>query len=299
MRSAIKKLNRWTGPGAVPVIALVAAALVMAGCNSPGSDDGDEITEIPIIPCNDPDSSELNPAECDPPPPPDLLLNLRCADVGITGETCILDDPENPYRNVATAEFNVNDPDALTKFDLVNEIPEGPEGAKQRFYLWATALARRASGENQYYTALALHEVFTAQRDRAALIDPDNPEASGDPIIREQALKAYRSTWDNFLGSVTVFTCCGEFFPDPDRGDTEFAFPINELVLEKLVRSLDTGFWPLIPDNPNALIIPGESSPDAGLIELEAQEVITSWGYVYRCTGEGLERVCAVSVAEF
>jgi hypothetical protein len=271
----------------MPLIALLAAALAIGGCNSPGSDDGDEITEIPIVPCG---GSESSP-DCEPPPPPDLVLNLRCPDIGITGETCVLDDPENPYRNVATAEFNVNDPEALTKFDLVSQIPEGPEGAKQRFYLWATALARRASGENQYYTALALHEVFTAQRDRAALVDP---EASGDPIIRDQALKAYQSTWDNFFGSVTVFACCGEFFPpDLDRDDTEFAFPINELVLQRLTRPLDTGFWPLIPDDPNALNL------DPGLIELEAQEVITSWGYVYRCTGTGDSRVCAVSVAEF
>jgi len=212
--------------------------------------------------------------------PTDTLLNLYCADVGITIDPCVLDDPENPYRQTATREFDVNDPDAETKFALFLDIPPGPTGAKARFYLWATALARRPSGENQYYTAVALHELFTA---------------AGDPIIREQALKAYRSVWDNFFGSVTVFECCGEFFPFP-RDDTAFAFPLNELVLEALVRAAEFpdaaypgGYTPLIPENYQDL------NGDAGLIELETQEVITSWGYVYRCPDD----ICFVSIAEF
>ena len=29
--------------------------------------------------------------------PTDVVLSLACADVGIADETCVLDDPENPY----------------------------------------------------------------------------------------------------------------------------------------------------------------------------------------------------------
>ena len=152
------------------------------------------------------------------------------------------------------------------------------------FYLWATALARRGSGENQYYTALALHELYTA---------------AGDPIIREQAKRAYRNVLDNFFSSVTVFECCGEFFPFP-REDTAFAFPLNELVLERLVRAQETtpegypgGYTPLYPDDPDTV------NNDPGLIELETAEAITEWGYVYRCAGSGEDRTCFVSVAEF
>lgn len=244
-------------------LALLTAMLI-GGCNSPDSDDGVVINEIPL--------------------PTDTLLNLACADVGIAPNVCILNDPENPFRLATTQEFDINNPDAETKFDLANKIPTGPTGAKARFYLWATALARRPSGENQYYTALALHELYTA---------------AGDPIIREQAKRAYRSVWDSFFSSVTVFECCGEFFPPPGD-DTAFAFPLNELVLERLVRARETpatgypnGYTPLIPDDPDSL------NNDAGLIELTTAEVITEWGYVYRCAGSGADRVCFVSVAEF
>ena len=247
--------------------------LALAGCSSKGAGDG-EVINGPG--CEATDTCIVLPT--------DTLLNLNCPDVGIFIEQCVLEDPENPFINAGTAEFNVNDPDAETKFDLFNEIPKGPTGAKARFYLWATALARRASGENQYYTALALHELYTA---------------AGDPIIRDQALKAYRSVWDNFFGSVTVFECCGEFFPF-EREDTAFAIPLNELTLERLVRAAETpdaaypnGYTPLIPDDPDSL------GNDAGLIELETQEVILEWGYNYRCTGSGSDRLCVVQVSIF
>jgi hypothetical protein len=95
--------------------------------------------------------------------PTDVVLNLACEDVGVHPETCVLNDPENPFATVPITEFNVNDPDAeFNKFTLANGIPVGPNGAKARFYLWATALARFPSGENQYYTSLALHELFDA-----------------------------------------------------------------------------------------------------------------------------------------
>ena len=87
--------------------------------------------------------------------PTDVVLNLACENVGIAGETCVLGDPENPFVTTAIIEFDPNNPDADNKFDLFNSIPAGPTGAKARFYFWATALARRPSGENQFYTALA------------------------------------------------------------------------------------------------------------------------------------------------
>lgn len=257
------------GQPAIPTIArrfslliLGAMMTIVAGCGEPDSDEGTIVTEIIL--------------------PTDTLLNLACENVGINDETCVLEDPENPFRFVATAEFDVNNPDAETKFVIANRIPLGPTGAKARFYLWATALARRNSGENQYFTALALHELFTTNE---------------DPLIRDQAKKAYRSVWDNFFGSVVFFECCGEFFPTP-RDDTSFAVALNELVLERLVRAFEfpgpgdpnypLGFTPLIPDDLTGL--------DAGLIELETQEVIGEWGFNYVCTGTGSARQCFVSV---
>ncbi|MGI9341656.1 MAG: hypothetical protein ACR2QV_02330 [Gammaproteobacteria bacterium] len=262
----------------LPTALFVLTILALTGCSSPSSGDGRVVGTVEV----EDDGTVTLTGNI--PLPTDTLLNLNCADVGISPDICVLDDPENPFLKTATGEFDEDDPESPRKFLLFNQIPEGPTGAKARFYFWATALARRPSGENQWYTALALHELFTA---------------AGDPIVREQALKAYRSVWDNFFGSVTVFSCCGEFFPF-EREDTLFGVTLNELTLELLVRAADFttpfypgGYEPLIPDDPDAV------NRDAGLIELEAQEVILDWGYTYSCTGTGAARFCAVSVTIF
>jgi len=105
-------------------------------------------------------------------------LPLTCEDEGIYPEDCVLEDPNNPYLYSYIDENN--------KWDLHNTAPS----AKSRFYLWATALARNPNGENQYYTASALHELFT---------EGDSPNAQA------QAIKAYRSVMDNFYEEVTFF----------------------------------------------------------------------------------------------
>lgn len=210
------------------IILLGMTVLVAAGCKAPSSDEGTVVNSIQL--------------------PTDTLLNLSCADVGINNESCVLSDPENPFRFTATPEFDVNNPDATTKFELAAGIPAGPTGAKARFYLWATALARRPSGENQYYTALALHELF---------------DANSDPLIQEQALRAYRSVLDNFFGSVTVFTCCANL--DPDGNPVPFSVPLNELTADNLYRTAATGYARLIPGDP-----------------LLAQSLMFEWGYTYQ-----------------
>lgn len=214
------------GARSTPATALVAlltglALLAVSGCDGRSDSDGTVINQILL--------------------PTDTLLNLGCADVGIGFETCVLVDPENPFAFVPIPEFDVNNPDAPTKFELANNIPAGPTGAKARFYLWATALARRPSGENQWYTARALHELYSA---------------NSDPLIREQALRAYRSVLDNFFGSVTFFECCGGI---------SFPVTLNERVADDLYRTDATGFRRLVPGDPlNVLSLLGE------------------WGYTYR-----------------
>lgn len=211
-------------PATSNILIMVLLGLVFlftSGCQEPSDSDGVVITTVVL--------------------PTDTLLNLNCADVGINSETCVLDDPENPFRHVATNEYDVNNPDAETKFDLANNIPAGPSGAKARFYLWATALARRASGENQWYTARALHELF---------------DANSDPIVREQALKAYRSVLDNFFGSVTFFECCG---------GVSFSATLNELVADDLYRTEATGWVRLVPGDPLLVL-----------------SLLSEWGYTYR-----------------
>lgn len=204
--------------------------LVTAGCG-PGSGDGTVITALPL--------------------PTDTLLNFRCADVGIYTETCVLIDQENPFKTAVINEYDVNNPDAETKFDLLNQIPPDTATesyAKARFYLWATALARRGSGENQWYTARALHELWNAQLQYRGF---------QDPLVQQQAIKAYRSVLDNYFGSVTFFV-----FGTPPN-EIAIAAQLNLLVGDDLYRPAATGF--------------GALYPSAGL----ALDAISSWGYTY------------------
>lgn len=224
----LKSIRRDAGRSLAAVL-LCASGALLAGCaGEPGPNDGEIINAIIL--------------------PTDTLVNLACEDVGIFTERCVLDDPENPFAKVAIIEYDVNNPDATNKFDLFNAIPAGRTGAKARYYFWATALARRASGENQFYTALALHELWNY---------------NSDPIIQTQALKAYRSVLDNFFGSVTVFTCC----PGVSPTGTPVPFPVglNELTADNLYRTDATGYARLVPGDPLLVL-----------------SLFLDWGYTYR-----------------
>ena len=233
----MKTLNRKeTQPAAIKLVFAAVmgfAALVTAGCSSGERDSGDgvAITSITL--------------------PTDVVLNLACENVGIHPETCVLDDPENPFATTTITESSATSDG--NKFDLFNAIPAGPSGAKARFYLWATALARRASGENQFYTALALHELYDANSN---VLDQDE-------LVQAQALKAYRSLLDNFFGSVTVFTCCPAASPTGDP--VAFAIPLNELTADNLYRTDATGYRRLVPGDPILVL-----------------QLLLEWGYSYQ-----------------
>ena len=218
---------------ALLVLLLGFGMMVLGGCKSPSEKDGTVINAITL--------------------PTDVVLNLACENVGIYTETCVLGDPENPFATTAIIEFDVNNPGGDNKFDLFNSIPVGPTGAKARFYFWATALARRPSGENQFYTAMALHELF----------DANSNVLSKDELVRAQALKAYRSLLDNFFGSVTVFECCPGASPTGEP--VAFAVPLNELAADALYRTERTGFQRLVEGDPLLVL-----------------ELFLDWGYAYQ-----------------
>jgi len=217
-------------PAVVRKLALLLVslgALAVSGCESPDESDGVRYDAIVL--------------------PTDTLLNLACADVGIFDNTCVLEDPENPFATVAIIEFDENNPEAFNKLELASQIPSGPDGAKARFYFWATALARRASGENQFYTALALHELWSL---------------NSDPIVEEQALRAYRSVLDYFFGSVFFFSCCEAV--SNDGLPLILPLTLNEATADILYRN-PTGFRRLVPGDP-----------------LNVIELLGSWGYTYQ-----------------
>ena len=254
------KLNRdKTQPAGIKLLfaaLLSAAALVSAGCGGGGggereADDGLLINAIEL--------------------PTDVVLNLACDNVGVWPEDCVLDDPENPFATTTITEFDVNNPNApFNKLELAAAIPPGPSGAKARFYLWATALARRGSGENQYFTALALHELF----------DANSNVLEQDEIVRAQALKAYRSVLDNFFGGVAVRTCR---VVDGCNPPSNFFITLNERVADNLYRTDATGWRRLVPGDPRF-----------------ALELLIDWGYTYDpCTDLPECTNGVVSVGEF
>ena len=213
------------------------AALITAGCDGEREANDGELFNTVVLPT-------------------DVVLDLACDNVGIYPENCVLGDPANPFITTTIPEFDQDNPPppgAFEKFDIVTALPPGPTGAKARFYFWATALARFPSGENQWYTARALHELF----------DANSNSISKDDLVREQALKAYRSVLDNFWGAATFFECdlCA---PDENGELIKFPAQLNELVGDDLFRFEATGFRPLI---------------DGG--EIRVLETIGIWGYTY------------------
>jgi hypothetical protein len=220
-------------------------ALALTACNEPGSGDGVVVNTIVL--------------------PTDTLVNLACADVGINFEQCILEDPENPFVNTPIIEFDENFPDAFNKLELAAAIPAGPTGAKARYYFWGTALARRQSAENQYFTALALHELW---------------DLNSDPIIQNQALRAYRSVLDNFFGGVLVFE--EPFGPGGELVTFPDSVGLNERVADNLYRTDATGFARLVPDPPLLVL-----------------ELLLGWGFRYTPANPPLFEDGVVSVINF
>ena len=157
--------------------------------------------------CDEIDTGEVQNSV---PLPEDSVLNFRCENEGVFPDDCVLDNPENPYASVAVTEDN--------KFTLYDEAPS----KKSSYYLWATALAKGAGlqGENQFYTALSLHEVYAE---------------SGSPTTRDQAIKAYRSVLDNF-------------FLAPTFDESGIAAFLKDFVGVNLTDPISAGLEPLYPD---------------------------------------------------
>jgi len=159
--------------------------------------------------CSEVDGGTVKDAEI--PLPEDSVLNFACADEGIYLDPCVLDNPENPYANVAIIADADNRDNPNDKFVLNDAAPS----AKARYYMWATALAKGAGipGENQYYVAVSLQEVYAE---------------SGSPTTRDQAKKAYRSVLDNYFLNPTFF---GPFLEE----EIFYAAALKDLVGKNLV----------------------------------------------------------------
>lgn len=211
----IENLSGWR-------LLLAASVLAVAGCGVDSSD-GDVVNTIDL------------PIDDTQP------FDFECADMGIGTETCVLDDPDNPYARAAVGEES--------KFELDADAPS----ATARFYLWATALATGAGapGENQFYVALNLHRMWAS---------------SNSELTRLQALRAYRAYLDNHFESSSFFEIpedSGNFVPQDvntwvgellfDPADISNTFTSTRLFnadpdANKFEASIEVGSWGYIYD---------------------------------------------------
>ncbi len=197
-------------------------ALALAACGEVDDDDGEEVSTVEL------------------PTDDTVPFDFYCQDIGIFDNKCVLDDPANPYRRSIVTED--------TKFDLDADTVSDTD----RFYLWATALARGAGnpGENQFFVALYLHQMWAS---------------SDAELTRLQALKAYRSYLDNYFD--TVF-----FFEIPEKSGDFVPQDVNSFVGQMLFDPTDTD---------NTYFSSRLFNPDPDVNKFEASIEIGDWGYVY------------------
>jgi hypothetical protein len=106
---------------------------------------------------------------------------------GIHPSKVTLQNPRNPFR-----EFGVSDD---TKFDILAN--GGNAGA---FYAWATVLATIPIGENQFFAAIKLRDIYRA-----------NEVAEEDrETVRQMAIAGFQTVLDCFPESV-LFDATGTF----------------------------------------------------------------------------------------
>ena len=185
--------------------------------------------------------------------PTDSPLTLYCENVGVSPETCVLDDPNNPYRKVSITEDN--------KFTLSTGAPS----AKARFYLWATVLAKSPSGENQFYVASSLHELYTEGRS-------DN--------AKTQAVKAYRSVMDNFKSSLTYWKA--DWLQDTQP---TYAVPLKDWAGMRMYDPRGDNLLTLFPNTNSDPAVSANQSQFDGLHQLAV------WGYSYNPTPNAITKL--------
>jgi len=98
---------------------------------------------------------------------------------GIHPSKVTLNNPRNPFR-----EFDVSDD---TKFQIL-----GDGGNAGAFYAWATVLANIPIGENQYFTAIKLRDIYESNE----LAEEDRE------TVRQMAVNGFQAVLDCFPESL-------------------------------------------------------------------------------------------------
>ena len=151
---------------------------------------------------------------------------------GIHPSTVTLLNPNNPFR-----EYRISDD---TKFDILTD--GGNAGA---FYAWATLLASIPIGENQFYTAVKLRDIYEANE-----VPKEDRET-----VREMAVAGFQAVLDCFPESVTY-----------DASGT-IPYRLATLAYQQIIDldGVPQGDWLLITDsrgNPTAVRSTGLANTD-------------------------------------
>ncbi len=228
---------------------LGSLALFIAGC---GKDSGDgDITNTLDLPLGE------------------LILDLYCEDFGLFTNTCVLDDPDNPYVQV-----NINNENRFTLNDELNAavaadpLLETEDILKTRVYFWATALAKNSNGENQIQTAKAMYAL--ANR-------------SCSDLIRDQALRAYRSVLDNYFNSETFFATDDFGAPFPN---VFYPYPLKLVAVDEL----RNGIGAADPSCGGSGYSRFFFDPDPGRNNFVARVKLREWGYIFDDVTDSLIR---------
>jgi len=157
-----------------------------------------------------------------------LKFHLYSSDMGVHPSKSVLDDPENPFAHVPVDALNNGTPqNPATKwsFDPAHAPPVAC------FYVWATTLAGAPNGENQFYTAERLYDIY-----RYNLAKPEDLET-----VRNMAIAA--------------FTALLTYFPDDYNrtADGKLQFDYASVALQR-INTLAPGEplpqgWMLITDS--------------------------------------------------
>lgn len=133
-------------------------------------------------------------------------LELHSSGVGVHPDTSVLSDPNNPF----VGDIPVGD----LKWDIETYASD-----VAAFYSWASILAIEPTGENQFYVAQNLADIYV------------NGNAVQDDLeaVRDQAIAAYQAVLDHF--------------PDAQSFDATGTFAF-ELVTPSYLAILDLGGTP-------------------------------------------------------
>ena len=106
-------------------------------------------------------------------------FSVYTTDLGIHPDQSVIEDPNNPFSTQFLGEL---------KWDI-----HGSAGNVPAFYGWATMLVFEPTGENQFYAATRLRDIYYSG---------EHPTGYG-LVVRDMAIRAFQSVLDNFPGSVT------------------------------------------------------------------------------------------------